>query len=693
MSDASAWAPESGSASVGWDASRLRIIAEITGAVVGAAPLSEQVRRLSEQIRQAFAVDATIVRLLDGDSLKLLASAGVPEAQLLARIPVAWGISCEILSTQRPITIRDIRTHPVTRPFIGVVPPVYEFVSYAGVPLLVEGQVVGILGIYTDRDAREFSAEDLELLRIVASHIALAVENDRLYRQVERQTERLKRHLEALRQAKADLGASEQLNELIVENSPCGISLISPDGSILRANDRARAAFGLSEDRLGSLHLEDYDDLTVREDGTPFPVADYPVIQCLATGEPRGPVTIGARRPDGTINWSVYRAAPLPAGEDGQPTGAVLVFLDVTDQKRAHDDLRSITSGARCLLWHADLSLADSGELGWTFRIPPEQRPQAFLPLEVPDGETYEDAFFASRLEEDRIAAARYGGVQVRAGKGYSQEFRHLDRMGALRWLREDVDVRVLGPGRWRAVGVCTDVTERRRLEEQLGQAQKMEAVGRLAGGVAHDFNNMLAVINGYSELLLMRLPPEEPTRPFVTEILKAGERAADLTRQLLAFSRRQIVSPRVLNLTDLVAGTHKMLRRLISENIELVTIPAPDLGTVRADAGQIEQALVNLAVNARDAMPDGGKLTIRLHNLEVEPFDAGEVPAGRYVVLEVSDTGTGIPAEILPHIFEPFFTTKEVGQGTGLGLATVYGITQQSGGFVTVHTGPGEGT
>ena len=239
------------------------------------------------------------------------------------------------------------------------------------------------------------------------------------------------------------------------------------------------------------------------------------------------------------------------------------------------------------------------------------------------------------------------------------------------------------------------DITERKALEAQLLQAQKMEAVGRLAGGVAHDFNNLLMAIMGYGELIRTSLVKDDPLYKYSEDILKATERAASLTQQLLAFSRRQVMQPQVLNLNRVVADLEKMLRRLIGEHIELEIVAGPDLGMVKADPGQIGQIIMNLAVNARDAMPTGGRLILATDNIE---FTAShkcrfeDLPPGRYVRLTVTDTGSGMDAETLDHIFEPFFTTKEVGKGTGLGLPMVYGIVKQNGGCVDVESRPGQG-
>jgi signal transduction histidine kinase/CheY-like chemotaxis protein len=283
--------------------------------------------------------------------------------------------------------------------------------------------------------------------------------------------------------------------------------------------------------------------------------------------------------------------------------------------------------------------------------------------------------------EKEKLSAVRTFRIRNRT----EQEF----------WIELN-SVPIFWEGRLATLNFASNITDQKKLEEQFLQAQKMEAVGRLAGGVAHDFNNLLTVINSHSQLALLELKEWDPLREKFESIQKAGERASNLTRQLLAFSRRQVVEMKVIDLNALLQDLEKMLHRVIGEDIELTTRRHPDLGRIKADPGQIEQAIMNLVVNARDAMPTGGKLVIETTNVEVDKeytlHHVGMKP-GRYVLLSISDTGMGIPPEVKERIFEPFFTTKEKGKGTGLGLSTVYGVVKQCGGEVWLYSELGKGT
>ena len=285
----------------------------------------------------------------------------------------------------------------------------------------------------------------------------------------------------------------------------------------------------------------------------------------------------------------------------------------------------------------------------------------------------------------------------MRRGRACEVELLNYRRDGTSFWNRLELTPVIDTAGRvTHFVGLQTDVTERRTLQAQFLHAQKMEAVGRLAGGIAHDFNNILSVILSYADLLADGFVATDPVRADLEEIRRAALRATDLTRQLLAFSRQQVLQPRVLDLHETVAAVEKMLHRLLGADVRLTVTPAVDLWSVRADAGQIEQVLMNLAVNAQDAMPNGGDLTIETMNVELDDDYARahhDVRPGPYVMLAVSDTGVGMDRKTRDRIFEPFFTTKALGKGTGLGLATVFGIVKQSGGHIWVYSEPGKGT
>jgi PAS domain S-box-containing protein len=283
---------------------------------------------------------------------------------------------------------------------------------------------------------------------------------------------------------------------------------------------------------------------------------------------------------------------------------------------------------------------------------------------------------------------------EAAAGVDWIGEYEDIRRDGSRVWIDLRVCRMVDAAGQpLGLLGLYRDISQRRQLQDQLRQAQKMEAVGQLAGGIAHDFNNLLTIINGYSEMVLQALPPSEPIRELVAEIKTAGERSAALTRQLLAFSRKQVLAPQRIDLNQVVRDTEKLLRRAVGESIEVAIRLHPELPPIQADPGQIEQVLLNLAVNARDAMPEGGELSVETYPPSASAVSPSAGEAADAVWLVIRDTGCGMTEEVRRHIFEPFFTTKEPGKGTGLGLAVVHGIVQQSGGWIHVNSAPGLGT
>jgi PAS domain S-box-containing protein len=358
------------------------------------------------------------------------------------------------------------------------------------------------------------------------------------------------------------------------------------------------------------------------------------------------------------------------------------------ERKRSEDALRSSEAHLRLLIEQLPAVLCTvDGNMRFTSSVGSGLARLGLRPNQVVGMSLYE--YFQTRDESlPPIAAHR------RAMAGESVTF-HMEVAGGSYTCHaeplRDVNNRPVG-----AICMMLDVTDRKQLEAQLRQAQKMEAIGRLAGGIAHDFNNLLMVILGYCDLLLEGLGNRDPLFQSAEQIRTAADRASALTRQLLAFSRKQVLAPTVLNLHVVILEMQGMLRRVVGEDVDIVTASQPELWNVRADRNQIEQVIMNLAVNARDAMPRGGTLTIETSNLifeETYSTERGSISRGSYVMLVVTDSGVGIAPEIQGRIFEPFFTTKEQGRGTGLGLATVYGIVQQSGGNIWVYSEPGRGS
>jgi PAS domain S-box-containing protein len=498
-------------------------------------------------------------------------------------------------------------------------------------------------------------------------------------------TERKKAE-EALRQR-------EELLRTVIANIPCAVFWKDRDSVYLGCNDQVARDHDMGT-AAALVGRTDY------ELGVPAAEADFYRAcdrRVMETGEPLLDVEESQTRASGAAAVLLTSKVPL-RDSAGAVVGVVGVYQDITGRKRAEAALRAaekrlqhvitsspavlytmrvegsrlggiawISDNLRDMLGHDPAAAADPG--WWRANVHPEDR--------------------------DRVSAQEEADLFAWGRSVKEYRFRHAD--GTYRWTQDNTRlIRDPAGSSVEAVGSWLDITPQKQAEDQLRQAQKMEAVGRLAGGVAHDFNNLLTVINGYCDLLLGDLRPGDPLRGDLEQIAAAGSRGAALTRQLLTFSRKQVVVPELVDVNAVLREMEKMLARLIGEDVELTVTPAAGLGGVLADPGQIEQVVMNLAVNARDAMPRGGKLTVETANVELgETYTAGHpgTPPGRYVLVAVTDTGCGMPPELTARIFEPFFTTKGPELGTGLGLAVVHGIVQQCGGRIEVYSEPGVGS
>jgi two-component system, cell cycle sensor histidine kinase and response regulator CckA len=463
---------------------------------------------------------------------------------------------------------------------------------------------------------------------------------------------------------------------LLLESAQQPVYLHDPRGVVLAANDEACALLGYPPAELRGR--------TLRDLGLSYQAAD---LRDLFSTRASFVAEQVHRRRDGA-------SLPLEMRVTVLPDGPAIVFLrDLSDDRRVQgelakhrDDLQLILDAIPAFVFYKDtqnqilrVNRAAAGAQGVTPAEMANTPTERWYPGEAA-------RYFEDDRSVIRSARPKLGIVEPISTRDGSTRWMHTDKFPQF-----DSQGRVIG-----IVVICQDITERRLLEQELLQAQKLDSIGRLAGGVAHDFNNLLTAILGHLELARMKLPDDAPAVEHLEVMRVAAERSADLTRQLLAFARKQVVEPRLTSVNDVVVESEKLLRRVIGEHIRLVSSLTPTLPLVRADPGQLSQVILNMSLNGRDAMPEGGVLTIATSVETLDEASAARyvgLAPGRYAALVISDTGTGLTPEAQQHLFEPFFTTKDVGSGTGLGLAMCYGIVKQNGGHVTVETGPGQGT
>jgi two-component system cell cycle sensor histidine kinase/response regulator CckA len=489
------------------------------------------------------------------------------------------------------------------------------------------------------------------------------------------------------RRAEQALRQAERKYRLIFEEAIVGMYQSTPDGCLLSANPAMARMFGFDSPEeliayLPNTQSQVYVDPTRREEFERL-LREKGVVKHFE---------LQVQRKDGSKAWLWTNAQAIREGNTIVRYEGT--FEDITDRKLLEDQLLQAQQNYRDIVDNAVVGIFQSTPKGRYISVNPAMA--SMLGYDSPQDLVASVTDITQQVYVDSKSSEQFQRIAREQGVATNFECQAYRKDGGKMWLCANVRAIFNNGDLVRYEGMNEDVTQRKLLEDQLRQAQKMEAVGQLAGGIAHDFNNTLGVIIGYSDLLQMKLPVADPSHRHAMQITEAGRRASALIRQLLAFSRKQVIQPVVLDLNSATKEFERMLHHLIGEDIEITFKRSPDLGRVKMDPGQVEQMLMNLAVNARDAMPQGGRLCIETANVELDETYARQnvhVAPGPYVMLSVSDTGCGMDRETQLHIFEPFFTTKEAGKGTGLGLSTVYGIVKQNAGHIRTYSVLGEGT
>jgi PAS domain S-box-containing protein len=666
------------------------------------------------------AVSATLgILRRDGSGVERVVGRGVAvEGWLALGTPLPEGLA-PVVEERRTLRGEDPAGGVAT---LGLPPSHPRVRVWLAAPVASPSHVYGWLCLARDQ-AAHFTADDEALLTALAGQVGRIYENGYFYRMARDRARELEREVGDRARAEEEARHRAELSAL---GAAVGLSLAG-SGSLADVLGQCAEALAMHLDAActriwstvdGMLELQASAGSCPSLPGTRVPLDDAVVGRVARERSPR--VVDDVRGHPGVADpeWArrervaAFAAYPLMVADRVVGVAALFTRRPLTEAEaatlaslahhlavgierhRQAEALRTAEERTRFALRSANVGIWDAdyatGEVRWSETLEAQYgiEPGSF-------GGTF-DEFMALVHPDDRGATMETIERAGDAGTDFTVMNRAVWADGTVRWLRGIGRVLLGDDGRpARAVGVSLDVTERRTLEQRYQQAQKMEAIGRLAGGVAHDFNNILTVVNGYSELLLGTPGLDPAAGELVREIAAAGERAASLTRQLLAFSRQQVVETRPLDLNDVVVRAEGMLRRLVGEDVMLSTALSPALHTVIADPGQMEQVIMNLVVNARDAMPHGGRLTLETANVELDDRfalpQAGLQP-GPHVMLAVSDTGVGMTPEVLAHLFEPFFSTKGA-EGTGLGLATVHGIVRQSGGYVSVYSEPGLGS